>query len=58
MARVRDMTSGIIAGVSGVFLVNAVPHSVMGKTGRRFPTPFYLAHYFGDLDLDGQRAGR
>jgi hypothetical protein len=24
----------------GVFLVNAVPHFVMGVTGRRFPSPF------------------
>ncbi|MGH7804444.1 MAG: hypothetical protein ACREQJ_08850 [Candidatus Binatia bacterium] len=25
---------------SGAFLANAVPHFVMGATGRRFPTPF------------------
>jgi hypothetical protein len=25
---------------SGVFLVNAVPHFVMGVAGRRFPSPF------------------
>ena len=101
------MTGVIAAGASGVLLANAVPHTVKGMTGQRFPTPlasppgvglspplhnvawgalnlaaggalargrsgssvdkiaaltggvamaFYLAHYFGGLDLYGERA--
>ena len=103
------MTGAIVAGVSGALLANAVPHTVKGMTGQKFPTPFasppgvglspplhnitwgvlniaagsvlargrsgspvnkiaavvggvamafYLAHYFGGLDLDDERAKR
>ncbi|MDX2355831.1 hypothetical protein [Dietzia sp. PP-33] len=40
MSRVRELTSVIAAGVSGVLVANAVPHTVKGMTGQKFPTPF------------------
>lgn len=34
-------TTGTIAGfIGGALLVNAVPHTLKGLTGARFPTPF------------------
>lgn len=109
MTRLHDMTGVLAAGASGVLLANAVPHTVKGMTGQRFPTPFadppgkglspplhnvawgvvnlaaggalarggsgssgerlatvtggvamafFLAHYFGGLELYGERAER
>ena len=40
MVDVRGVAGTLACVAAGAFLTNAVPHSVRGVTGERFPTPF------------------
>jgi len=40
MVDVRGAAGTLACVAGGVFLANAIPHSVRGVTGERFPTPF------------------